>query len=75
MADFPEIVYKITKGPKHKIATVSIDGNKVLGDKQLMAHVSVQKAKLFSRGTFSEKLLRASTKNLYLLINCAQSPL
>ena len=58
------IVYKIAKGPKHKVATVSIDGNKVLGDGQLMAHVSVQKAKLFSRGVFSEKLLRASTKNL-----------
>jgi outer membrane protein assembly factor BamA len=58
------ILYKIEKGPKHKVSTVSIDGNKVLGDSQLLAHVSVKKAKLFSRGAYSEKLLRASTKNL-----------
>lgn len=58
------IFYKIKKGPKHKVASVSIDGNKTLGDKQLLAHVSVKKGNLFSHGAFSEKLLRASTKNL-----------
>ncbi len=58
------ILYKIVKGPRHKVATVSIDGNKVLGDDQLMSHVSVNKAKLFSRGAYSEKLLRSSVKNL-----------
>ncbi len=30
----------------------------------MLAHVSVKKAHLFSHGAFSEKLLRASTKNL-----------
>lgn len=58
------ILYKITKGPKHRVSSVSIDGNKTLGDKQLLAHVSVEKKHLFSHGEFSEKLLRASTKNL-----------
>ncbi len=58
------ILYKITKGPKHKVSSVSIDGNKTLGDKQLLAHVSVKTAHMFSHGAFSEKLLRASTKNL-----------
>ncbi len=58
------ILYKIVKGPKHKVSSVSIDGNKTLGDKQLLAHVSVKTAHLFSHGAFSEKLLRASTKNL-----------
>jgi outer membrane protein assembly factor BamA len=58
------ILYKIAKGPKHKVATVSLDGNKVLGDKQLLAHVSVKKAHPFSHGAFSDKLLRASAKNL-----------
>jgi outer membrane protein assembly factor BamA len=58
------ILYKITKGPKHKVATVSLDGNKTLGDKQLFAHVSVKKAHPFSHGAFSDKLLRASAKNL-----------
>ncbi len=58
------IVYRITKGPKHKVATVSIEGNKTLGEKRLLAYVSVKKAHFFSRGAFSEKLLRGSTKNL-----------
>jgi len=58
------IVYKIVKGTKHKVASLSIDGNKTLGDKQLLSHVSVQKGHLFSRGQFSEKLLRTSAKNL-----------
>jgi outer membrane protein assembly factor BamA len=59
------ISYKIGKGAKHKVASVSIDGNKVLEDKELLAHVSVRKSKfLFSRGNYSEKLLRASSKSL-----------
>jgi outer membrane protein assembly factor BamA len=62
--DGETILYRIVKGPKHKVSSVSINGNKTLGDSQLLAHVSVHKAKLFSRGAFSEKLLRTSTKNL-----------
>jgi outer membrane protein assembly factor BamA len=58
------IVYKIVKGTKHKVASLSIDGNKTLGDKQLLPHITVQKGRLFSRGQFSEKLLRTSAKNL-----------
>ena len=37
------VLYKIVKGPKHKVASVSIDGNKELGDPQLLSHVSVHK--------------------------------
>ena len=58
------VLYKIVKGPKHKVSSVSIDGNKTLGDPQLLSHVSVKKASFFSRGAFSEKLLRSSTRNL-----------
>lgn len=58
------ILYTIAKGAKHKVASVSINGNKVLGDKQLFAHVSVKKAHPFSHGAFSDKLMRASAKNL-----------
>lgn len=58
------VSYKIVKGPKHKVASVSIDGNKELGDPRLLSHVSVRKARLFSRGAFSERLLRTSVKNL-----------
>ena len=58
------VLYRIVKGPKHKVSSVSIDGNKDLGDPQLLSHVSVHKASLFSRGAFSEKLLRSSVRNL-----------
>lgn len=58
------VLYKIVKGPKHKVSSVSIDGNKTLGDPQLLSHVTVKKSSLFSRGAFSEKLLRSSTRNL-----------
>jgi outer membrane protein assembly factor BamA len=58
------IQYKITKGSKHKVASVSIAGNKTLGDKQLLPHVAVEKAKYFSRGLYSDKLLRSSASNL-----------
>jgi len=58
------VLYKIVKGPKHKVSSVSIDGNKELNDSQLLSHVSVRKASLFSRGAFSERLMRTSVKNL-----------
>jgi outer membrane protein insertion porin family len=58
------ILYRIEKGPKHKVSSLSIDGNKTLEDKRLLAHISVRKAGLFSHGVFSEKLLRTSVKNL-----------
>ena len=58
------ILYKVAKGPKHKVKNVTISGDKTLGQKQLLTHVAVKKASFFSRGQFSDKLLRSSTKNL-----------
>lgn len=63
-ANGENILYKIVRGPKHKVASLSIDGNKTLGDKQLLSHVSVEKGHLFSRGQFSDKLVRSSVKNI-----------
>ena len=63
-SDGETILYKIVKGPKHKVSSLSIDGNKTLGDPKLLAHVSVQKHSLLNRGLFSDKLLRTSIKNL-----------
>ena len=48
------VLYKIVKGPKHKVSSVSIDGNKTLGDPQLLSHVTVKKAS-FSRAGRSAK--------------------
>jgi outer membrane protein insertion porin family len=61
------IVYVITKGKKHKVAGVSVAGNNQLKTPDLMALVTVKKSHLFSPGNYSEKLVRASTKNLTAL--------
>jgi outer membrane protein assembly factor BamA len=58
------ILYSITHGQKHKVASMAIEGNRSLSAKQLMTHVSVEKASWFSRGQFSDKLVRSSVKNL-----------
>lgn len=58
------IVYKIEKGPRHKVAGVEVAGNQKLSDKELMAHVPVQKGHFFYHGNYSEKLVRKSVKNL-----------
>lgn len=58
------IVYRVTKGPRHKVAGVSIAGNEHIPDKQLRPGVTVEKARFFSHGKYSQKLARASAKNL-----------
>ena len=61
------IVYTITKGKKHKVTGVSVAGNSQLKTPDLMALVTVNKSHLFSPGNYSEKLVRASVKNLTAL--------
>jgi outer membrane protein insertion porin family len=61
------IVYVITKGRKHKVTGVSVAGNSQLKTPDLMALVTVKKSHLFSPGNYSEKLVRASAKNLTAL--------
>ena len=58
------IVYQITKGPRHRVKGVEITGNQHITDKELMPHVSVKKARFFSHGDFSDKLVHASADNL-----------
>jgi outer membrane protein insertion porin family len=61
------IVYVITKGKKHKVTDVSVAGNSQLKTPALMDLVTVKKSHLFSPGNYSEKLVRASAKNLTAL--------
>jgi outer membrane protein insertion porin family len=61
------IVYVITKGKKHKVTGVSVAGNSQIKTPDLMALVRVKKSHLFSPGDYSEKLVRASQKNLTAL--------
>jgi outer membrane protein insertion porin family len=62
--DVATIVYRITKEKKHKVTAVKLSGNKQLQADTLTPHIAVQKSHLFSPGKFSERLVRASVKNL-----------
>ncbi len=59
------IVYSVTKGPRHKVAAVIVAGNEHIPEKQLKPGITVEKARLlFTHGKYSQKLVRASVKNL-----------
>ncbi len=59
------ILYQVTKGPRHKVAEVSIAGNHHLSGEDLMDSVSVKEGHfLISHGKYSEQLARQSAKNL-----------
>lgn len=58
------ILYKIEKKDKHKVTSVNLAGNTTLPNQNLVPHVTVTKAHLFSHGNYSEKLVRGSVKNL-----------
>lgn len=58
------IVYQITKGPRHKVEGVRLTGNKTIDEDNLVGHITVQKAHFFSHGKFSDKLMKESVDNL-----------
>ena len=58
------IVYQIVKGKKHKVEAVQLVGNRPGSAQKLMPFVTVKKAQFFSRGKYSESLVRSSTRNL-----------
>jgi outer membrane protein insertion porin family len=58
------IAYRIVKEKKHKVTEVKLSGNAQIASSDLTSHISVQKRRFFSPGNFSEKLVRASVKNL-----------
>ncbi len=59
------ILYQVTKGPRHKVAEVSIAGNHHFSEKELMDNVTVHEGHfLISHGKYSEKLARQSATNL-----------
>jgi outer membrane protein insertion porin family len=58
------IVYKIEKGPRHRVDDVDIVGNATLDSDDLMRHVAVKSRRILNRGSFSEKLVNTSVKNL-----------
>lgn len=58
------VTYRITKGEKFKVSKVSLKGNKHISSSRLMPGIEVTKARLFSRGKYSQELLNASVANI-----------
>jgi len=62
-----DIVYIVDKGHKHKVAEISVAGNRHFSDSQVLDNVNVKEAHLLSHGNYSEKLVKASVKNIETL--------
>jgi len=61
------LTYSINKGQQHKVARILFEGNHALKENDLLAHIPIKKAHLWSHGTFSGKLLKTSAKNIEAL--------
>ena len=58
------ILFRIIKGERHKLTEVAVEGNHSLSNKQLRGRIKVEKGRFFSRGNFSQHLVRTSADNL-----------
>ncbi len=61
------LTYQIEKGKKHKVARILFQGNHELSEKDLLTHIPVKKAHIFSHGAYTQKLVRTSIKNIEAL--------
>ncbi len=58
------LTYVINRGSRYHVAAVTVTGNRHLGKDELMDKVLVRKARLLSRGKFSETLVQETENNL-----------
>jgi len=58
------VQYKISRSARHKVTSVSVEGNKALTSSSLLLHSAVKKAGFLGHGLYSDELLRTSSKNL-----------
>ena len=58
------LIYKVTKGDKHKVSSVQLAGNAQLPASQLKPSIAVEKKHFLSPGKFSNELARKSVDNL-----------
>ena len=63
-AESDTVIYRITKGRKHKVTAVDLTGNQALPSSTLMPLIAVEKKHLLSHGKSSEQLVQTSIRNL-----------
>jgi outer membrane protein assembly factor BamA len=61
------LVYRIDRGPKHKVARILFHGNYGIPEKDLLAQIKVKKAHIWTHGALSQKLLKQSASNIEAL--------
>jgi outer membrane protein insertion porin family len=63
--DRADVIYEIQRGRKHKVESIAFAGNHEFDDAALRAAIVIKKEKLlFSRGRYSDTLLRASVNKI-----------
>src|ERR1700758_1872879 len=73
--DRVDIVYRIQKGSKHKVENIAFMGNHGFNDAALRAAIVIRTEKfLFSRGRYSETLLRNSVSKIVNMYQVAGYP-
>jgi len=69
------VSYAIRRGSKHKVESVSFEGNREIDDAALKAAVVVRRKRfLFSRGRYSETLLRSSVDKIVAMYHVMGFP-
>ena len=64
-ADRVNLIYRVDRGKKHTVESIAFTGNHAFNDAALRAAIVIRKEKLlFSRGRYSETLLRASVNKI-----------
>jgi outer membrane protein assembly complex protein YaeT len=58
------ITYTVDRGQKHRLAGISIEGNKYLGTELLESRLTIHKATLLTSGRFSEQLLQQDASSM-----------
>jgi outer membrane protein assembly factor BamA len=61
------LVYRIDRGPKHKVARILFHGNYEIPEKDLLAQIKVKKSHILTHGGLSQKLLKQSASNIEAL--------
>jgi outer membrane protein insertion porin family len=61
------LVYEIDRGKKHKVDSISFQGNRQISEKELLAQVMVKKSHIWTHGSISQKLLKQGQDNLQAL--------
>ena len=65
--DLISVIYDVDRGAKHRVKSVSFEGNQHFSTKKLQPQVSIKKGFLFLHGSYSGQLLKKSVASLVQL--------